>query len=59
MGTSETAANQPVWNDRKLIRIILHQKKEKNWIIARESSSVVFVFGHEGLFRWLIVKPFH
>lgn len=31
LSTSETAANLPVWTDRKLIRIILHQgKKTKN-----------------------------
>lgn len=50
MWTSETAANLPVWTDRKLIRIILHQKKRdysQGKLIVRVS------FCLEGLLCWL------
>lgn len=51
MCTSETAANLPVWTDRELIRIILHQKQK--WDYSQGKLTVRVSFCLEGLLCWL------
>lgn len=51
MYTSETAANLPVWTDRELIRIILHQKQK--WDYSQGKLNVRVSFCLEGLLCWV------